>query len=79
MSKNHSATFPEELINNIILNFTNENDLILDPFSGTGTTGICSLKNRRRYLGIEILQEYYDLSVERFNTIQLPLHLDTKK
>lgn len=79
VSKNHSATFPEELINNIILNFTNENDLILDPFSGTGTTGICSLKNRRRFLGIEILQEYYDLSVERFNTIQFPLHLDTKK
>lgn len=79
VSKNHSATFPEELINNIILNFTNENDLILDPFSGTGTTGICSLKNKRRYLGIELLQEYYNLSIDRLNAIKFPQHLDREK
>lgn len=79
VSKNHSATFPEELINNIILNFTNENDVILDPFSGTGTTGICCLKNKRHYIGIELLPEYYNLSIERLNAIQFPQHLDTKK
>lgn len=65
--KKHSATFPEELINNIILNFTNENDTILDPFSGTGTTGLCCLKNNRNYIGIELLKEYLNISKIRLN------------
>ncbi|MDE5617832.1 MAG: site-specific DNA-methyltransferase [Ureaplasma sp.] len=65
ISNLHSATFPEELINNIILKFTKSNELILDPFSGTGTTGICCIKNNRKYLGIELIKEYVDISIER--------------
>ncbi len=70
VSKNHSATFPEELIENIILNFTSDEDVILDPFSGTGTTGFCSLKNNRSYIGIELLKQYLDISVERLKEFQ---------
>lgn len=69
ISKNHSATFPEELINNIILNFTIDNDTILDPFSGTGTTGLCSLQNNRKYIGIELLKNYYDIQKDRLDKI----------
>lgn len=65
----HSATFPEELINIIIKNFTKENDTILDPFSGTGTTGICSLKYNRKYIGIELVKEYADHSVEKLSEL----------
>lgn len=66
ISKEHSATFPEELVENIILNFTNRNEVILDPFSGTGTTGISCIKNNRKYIGIELLENYFNISIERF-------------
>lgn len=69
ISSNHAATFPEELINQIILNFTKKNDVILDPFSGTGTTGVCCLKNKRNYIGIELVKKYLDISKERLNNL----------
>ncbi|MGL4950438.1 MAG: DNA-methyltransferase [Mycoplasma sp.] len=67
--KNHAATFPLELIDKIILNFTKENDLILDPFSGTATTGESALKNNRRYIGIELLGKYVAFSLKRLKNI----------
>ena len=65
----HSATFPEELINKIIINFTKENEIILDPFSGTGTTGYCALKNKRHYIGIELVKEYFEISKIRLKKL----------
>lgn len=53
-SKLNSATFPKELINRIIKNFSENGDLIFDPFVGTGTTVLCAKKNNRNYLGFEI-------------------------
>lgn len=69
VSNEHSATFPEELVENIILNFTKKNEIILDPFSGTGTTGISCIKNNRRYIGIELLENYFNTSINRFKNI----------
>ncbi len=69
VSKEHSATFPEELIDKIIMNFTQENEIILDPFSGTGTTGVSCIKHNRKYIGIELLENYYNISIERFKKL----------
>jgi site-specific DNA-methyltransferase (adenine-specific)/modification methylase len=59
---NHGATFPEELIRKILENFSTEGDIVYDPFLGTGTTAIVSKKMRRRYLGSEISEDYFEIS-----------------
>jgi site-specific DNA-methyltransferase (adenine-specific) len=58
---NHGATFPEELIKVILDNFTNENDIVYDPFLGTGTTAVVSKKLNRRFIGSELSKEYYKI------------------
>lgn len=69
VDKSHSATFPEDISDNIVVNFTKIDDLILDPFSGTGTTGVSCLKNKRNYIGIEISEKYLNISEERLKSI----------
>lgn len=66
----HPTQKPIKLLERIILASTNENALILDPFSGSGTTGLMAFKNKRKYSGIEIEKEYLDLSVKRFEKIK---------
>ena len=63
----HFATFPEELVLPCILAGTNEGDLVLDIFNGSGTTGIVAIKQGRKYIGIDLNKEYIDLSNERFD------------
>jgi site-specific DNA-methyltransferase (adenine-specific)/modification methylase len=58
---NHGATFPEELIRTILDNFTEENDVIYDPFLGTGTTAVVSKKLNRRYIGSELSKDYFKI------------------
>lgn len=65
-NKNHSATFPISLPSWFIKLFTKENDLVLDPFLGSGTTSISSSLLGRNSVGIEILPEYYGIAVKRF-------------
>ena len=69
--KNHGAIFPEELIFKIIENFTKKMDLILDPFMGTGTTGIVCKKLDRNFIGIEIDKDYFNISKDRIEAILL--------
>lgn len=67
--KEHSATFPKELPMYFIEHFTKENDLVLDCFMGTGTTGVaCKLLNRN-FIGIEIDKKYIDIARKRINSI----------
>ncbi|HOR41380.1 MAG TPA: site-specific DNA-methyltransferase, partial [Paludibacteraceae bacterium] len=61
----HSAVFPEELVKTIIENFSNEGDLIYDPFMGTGTTAIVAKKLNRNYLGSELTEKYFKTIQER--------------
>lgn len=70
----HFAVFPEELVLNCILAGSAEGDTVLDPFNGSGTTGLVSLKNGRNYVGVEKSSEYVQLSQERLD--QLPLSFD---
>jgi site-specific DNA-methyltransferase (adenine-specific)/modification methylase len=69
VTSEHSATFPEELVSRIITIFSNENDIIYDPFMGTGTTARSALENNRRFVGSEISDEYFDVIEERLNVV----------
>lgn len=66
----HPTQKPLEILNRIILASTNENDLILDPFCGSSTTGISAIKLNRRYIGIDNEKEYLDLSIRRYQEIK---------
>lgn len=62
----HPTQKPLEILDKIILASTNENDLILDPFCGSSTTGISAVNLKRKFIGIDSEQEYIDLSVKRY-------------
>lgn len=61
----HPTQKPMEILEKIILASTDEGDLILDPFNGSGTTGIVANKLNRKYIGIEKEKEYLDLTIRR--------------
>jgi modification methylase len=61
----HPAPFPIELPRRLIQLYTFENDIILDPFMGSGQTAIAAIKSRRHYIGYEIDQKYVELSMQR--------------
>jgi len=62
----HPTQKPIALLERIILASSNENDLILDPFTGSSTTGIVANKYNRKFIGIDTEKEYLDLSKKRF-------------
>lgn len=63
----HPAPFPEELPNRLINLYSFKDDIVLDPFMGSGTTAIAAFKANRRYVGYEISPEYIALSEKRIN------------
>lgn len=64
-AKEHSAPFPVELARDHILSWTNEGDVVLDPMCGSGTTCKVAAQNGRRFIGIEISQQYVELARRR--------------
>lgn len=68
--KNHSAIFPEALVEKILINFSNEGDMVYDPFTGSGTTGVVARKLNRKFIGSEILKEYADLARKRIQDVK---------
>ena len=62
---NHPAIFPEALANDHILSWSNEGDLVFDPFVGSGTTAKMAKLLGRNYLGFDISQEYIDIANSR--------------
>lgn len=69
--KVHSATFPEELVEHILANFTKEKDIVYDPFMGTGTTAIVAKKMNRNFIGSELITEYAEISKKRLSELLL--------
>jgi len=63
----HFAVYPTALIEPCILAGSREGDTVLDPFSGSGTTGVVALRNGRNYLGCELNPEYAELSRKRIS------------
>jgi site-specific DNA-methyltransferase (adenine-specific) len=63
----HPATFPEQLAYDHIISWSNEGDTVLDCFLGSGTTGKVAKQLNRKFIGIEISQEYLDIAKRRIN------------
>ena len=68
----HFATFPEKLIEPCILAGSKEGDAVLDPFCGSGTTGVVALRYHRDFLGIELNPEYAEMAERRIGG-EIPL------
>jgi len=68
----HPTQKPLDLLDRIISASTNPGDLVLDPFSGSGTTGLSALRVDRAFIGIEKEAAYLQLAVDRFTTAPLP-------
>jgi DNA modification methylase len=69
----HPAAFPEALARDHILSWSNEGDIVLDPFCGSGTTCKMAKMNNRNYIGIEISPEYVTLAEKRILATNVPL------
>ena len=69
----HPAVFPEKLAEDHILSWSNENDVVLDPFMGSGTTAKMSILNNRNYIGFEISEEYCYMAEERLHKYEKSL------
>jgi len=71
----HPAIFPEQLAQDHITSWSNENDLVYDPFMGSGTTAKMAILNNRNYIGSEISKEYCHIIEERINNHKKQLKL----
>ena len=63
----HPTCKPEEIVKNLIVNSSRENDIILDPFMGSGTTGAVSVNLNRNFIGAEINEDYFYVAENRIN------------
>ena len=63
----HPAVFPEQLANDHIISWSNEGDLVYDPFLGSGTTAKMAIVNKRNWIGSEISKEYCEIAEKRIN------------
>ena len=73
-SKNkHVCAFPEELVERCILPTTDEGDVVIDPYMGSGTTALVAIRHKRRFIGIENCRKSFDLACSRIeNETKLP-------
>lgn len=69
----HPAPFPLQLAKDHILSWSNPGDMVLDPFMGSGTTGIASVQLGRKFTGIEIYPGYHAIAERRIAQAQMPL------
>ena len=67
----HPAIFPEQLAQDHILSWSNPDDVVLDPFLGSGTTAKMALLNNRNYIGFEISKEYCEIATDRIKDAEL--------
>jgi len=68
VNKDHGATFPIELANKVVSNFTVAGNVVYDPFLGSGTTALAAKQNGCSYIGSEITQKYYEFAVDRLKS-----------
>lgn len=77
-NKYHPTEKPVELMEDLIVNSTNEGDIVLDPFMGSGTTCVAAKRINRKYVGIEIEQKYFDIAEQRLNQEDYKLNRNKK-
>lgn len=71
----HPAVFPYQLARDHIVSWSNEGDVVLDPFIGSATTAIACIKENRRFIGFELNKEYFDKAQDRIKREQQQLTL----
>ena len=71
--KGHWAVFSEELCRLVVENFSDQGDVLFDPFMGSGTLGVIAKQTQRNFIGVERDKEYFDFAAERINNTQLGL------
>lgn len=74
VNNGHPAVFPEQLANDHILSWSNEGDIVLDPFMGSGTTAKMALLNNRKFIGFELAEEYWEIGNNRVEDILVQLN-----
>ncbi len=67
----HPTQKPMALLERIVIAASNKGDLIIDPFTGSSTTGLAAVKHGRKFVGIDLEKEYLDLSVKRYQDIAM--------
>lgn len=72
----HPAVFPEQLVTDHILSWSNKGDVVYDPFLGSGTTALAALKLQRLFIGSEISQEYVQIALDRINNLPVDNSVD---
>lgn len=70
LTTKHPAVFPEKLAKDHIVSWSNENDLVLDPFMGSGTTGVACHNLNRAFIGIELDKEYFAIAKKKIEGAQ---------
>lgn len=65
----HPTQKPLKLINRLMLTSSNEGDVVVDPFAGCGSTQLSAIRLKRNYIGIELNEEYYSISLKRINEL----------
>ena len=69
MEGKHPTQKPEYLLERIILASTEEGQVILDPFCGSGTTGVEAVRYGRKFIGIDVSEEYMEISKKRLEKV----------
>jgi len=71
ISDNHIAVYPEALSDYFIKGSTNEGDLVIDPFMGSGTTGVSAKKHKRHWIGFDNIEEYVNFANQRIKNTKI--------
>lgn len=64
----HPCQFPEALVQRLILALSNKGDVVYDPYSGSGTTALACFLNERKFIGTELDEQYFEISVNRLKS-----------
>lgn len=75
----HTTQKPVELMRDLIMIHSNEGDIVLDPFIGSGTTAVAALETGRKYIGYEIDERYYTAAMERVSLCPVLPHIVAKQ
>lgn len=69
----HPTLKPIELMLHLVKLISFENQIVLDPFMGSGSTGIACLKSKRKFVGYELEKDYFDIATKRINNEKIEL------
>lgn len=69
-NKEHPAMFPKELASRVIRLLTDEGDIVLDPFLGSGTTAVAAIETNRNFIGIELIKKYAEIATRNVKNAQ---------